>query len=108
MKNTTFSVSEFAKYTDVSVRTLHYYDETNILKPKRDASTGHRVYEKDDTTFDSRFIETLRLQEAKLLTDKDKIETALETIQFTVQILENEKEIDHALLVSLMANMQNE
>ncbi|MBO0996052.1 MerR family transcriptional regulator [Bacillus sp. SD088] len=134
MVKETFSVSEFAAYTGVSVRTLHYYDEKNILKPKRDTNTGHRVYEKEDTiqlhkimtlkflgmtledikeymhstTFDLNFIDTLKLQESKLKKDKEQIEIALETIQRTVYVLENEKEVDHAVLVSLLASMQTE
>ncbi|MFD1065060.1 MerR family transcriptional regulator [Oceanobacillus locisalsi] len=134
MKNEMFSISEFAKATNVSVRTLHYYDEKNILKPKRDEDTGHRVYEKEDmiqlhkiltmkflgmslddikdymqlNTFDLSFIDTLKLQESKLIKDKEQIDIALEAIQRTVHLLENEKEVDQAVLVSLLANMQNE
>ncbi|GIO23350.1 MerR family transcriptional regulator [Oceanobacillus sp. J11TS1] len=134
MKKETFSISEFAKSTGVSVRTLHYYDEKKILKPKRDKITGHRVYEKEDmiqlhkimtlkflgmslddikeymqpNTFDLNFVDTLRLQESKLIKDKEQIEIALEAIQRTVHLLENEKEVDHAVLVSLLASMQNE
>lgn len=134
MKKETFSISEFAKSTGVSVRTLHYYDEKNILKPKRDEHTGHRVYEQEDmmqlhkimtmkflgmsldeikaytqaNTFDLSFIDTLRLQESKLMKDKEQIDIALDAIQRTVYLLENEKEVDHAVLISLLASMQNE
>lgn len=134
MKKETFSISEFAKSTGVSVRTLHYYDEKNILNPKRDEHTGHRIYEKEDMiqlhkimtmkflgmslddiknymqpdTFDLSFIDTLRLQESKLIKDKEQIDIALEAIQRTVHLLENEKEVDQAVLISLLASMQNE
>lgn len=134
MKKETFSISEFAKSTGVSVRTLHYYDEKNILKPKRDENTGHRIYEKEDMiqlhkimtmkflgmsldnikeymqpdTFDLSFIDTLRLQESKLIKDKEQIDIALEAIQRTVHLLENEKEVDQAVLVSLLASTQHE
>ena len=41
-------VHEFAKFTGVSVRTLHYYDEIGLLKPARvDKSTGYRFYDED-------------------------------------------------------------
>lgn len=134
MKKETFSISEFAISTGVSVRTLHYYDEKNILKPKRDEHTGHRVYQQEDMiqlhkimtmkflgmsldeikeymqadTFDLSFIDTLRLQESKLIKDKEQIDTALDAIHRTVYLLENEKEVDHAVLISLLASMQNE
>lgn len=40
MKSKTFTISEFADYAEVSVRTLHYYDSKNILKPKRTVKQG--------------------------------------------------------------------
>ena len=39
-------VKEFAKFTGVSVRTLHYYDEIGLLTPAfLDRSTGYRFYD---------------------------------------------------------------
>ena len=39
-------IREFAKLCGVSVRTLHYYDETGILKPSYvDKNTGYRFYD---------------------------------------------------------------
>ena len=39
-------IQEFARFTGVSVRTLHYYDEIGLLKPARvDKSTGYRYYD---------------------------------------------------------------
>jgi DNA-binding transcriptional MerR regulator len=34
--------------TSVSVRTLHYYDETNLLKPSHRTEGSHRLYSNDD------------------------------------------------------------
>lgn len=43
-----FKVSEFAKMTGVSVRTLHYYDEIGLLKPvETDKNTGYRFYDEE-------------------------------------------------------------
>ncbi len=40
-----YSVSEFAKITGVSVRTLHYYDQIDLLKPDCvDPHSGYRFY----------------------------------------------------------------
>lgn len=41
-----FSVSEVAKLTGVSVRTLHYYDEIGLLSPSMVSETGYRFYDK--------------------------------------------------------------
>ena len=39
-------IKEFAELCGVSVRTLHYYDETGILKPSYvDKNTGYRYYD---------------------------------------------------------------
>ncbi len=41
------SVKEFAELTGVSVRTLHYYDEIELLKPAEiDEKNGYRFYDK--------------------------------------------------------------
>ena len=41
-------IKEFAEFTGVSVRTLHYYDEIGLLPPAFvDRSTGYRFYDED-------------------------------------------------------------
>ena len=48
-------IKEFAEFTGVSVRTLHYYDEIGLLAPAFvDKTTGYRFY--DENSF-------LRMQE---------------------------------------------
>lgn len=60
------------------------------------------------TTFDLNFLDTLKIQEKKLLNNKEKIETALEAVQRTMNLLEDEKEVNHAILVTLISAMQHE
>ena len=39
-------IKEFSRFTGVSVRTLHYYDEIGLLKPAQvDKATGYRYYD---------------------------------------------------------------
>ena len=39
-------IKEFAEFTGVSVRTLHYYDEIGLLMPALvDETTGYRFYD---------------------------------------------------------------
>lgn len=38
-------IKEFADFTGVSVRTLHYYDEIGLLKPSATAENGYRFYD---------------------------------------------------------------
>ncbi len=42
-----YSVSETAKLTGVSVRTLHYYDEIGLLSPSLVSETGYRYYDNE-------------------------------------------------------------
>ncbi len=43
-----FSIGDFATFTQVSVRTLRFYDEQGLLAPARvDARTGYRYYRAD-------------------------------------------------------------
>jgi len=41
-------ISEVAKLTGVTVRTLHYYDEIGLLKPSRVTDSGYRLYSPGD------------------------------------------------------------
>ena len=41
-------IKEFAEFTGVSVRTLHYYDEIGLLTPAFvDKATGYRFYDEN-------------------------------------------------------------
>src|SRR3954469_11338197 len=40
-----FTVKQLASMSGVSVRTLHFYDETDLLKPAYVAANGYRFYE---------------------------------------------------------------
>lgn len=39
------SVSQVAKLTGTSIRTLQYYDEIDLLKPSERTSSGYRLYD---------------------------------------------------------------
>lgn len=41
-------ISEVAKLTGITVRTLHYYDEIGILKPSEITEAGYRLYSRED------------------------------------------------------------
>lgn len=41
-------ISEVAKLSGVTVRTLHYYDEIGLLKPSNTTEAGYRVYSNKD------------------------------------------------------------
>ena len=41
-------VGQLAEEMNISVRTLHHYDEIGLLKPRVETSSGHRYYSKQD------------------------------------------------------------
>ncbi|MBX9868012.1 MAG: MerR family transcriptional regulator [Burkholderiales bacterium] len=43
-----WTTKEFSKLTGVTVRTLHYYDEENLLKPHHKSAVGYRFYSSED------------------------------------------------------------
>ncbi|MBZ0282584.1 MAG: MerR family transcriptional regulator [Anaerolineae bacterium] len=47
-KKETYYVHEFARMAGVTVRTLHYYDQTGLLKPAAHTQKRHRLYKRGD------------------------------------------------------------
>ncbi|MCL1885148.1 MAG: MerR family transcriptional regulator, partial [Dehalococcoidia bacterium] len=40
-----FRIGDFSKMSKTTIKTLHYYDETDLLKPEEtDKFTGYRFY----------------------------------------------------------------
>jgi DNA-binding transcriptional MerR regulator len=46
--NMTYTIGTVAKLAYVSVRTLHYYDETGLLSPSNETAAGYRLYSDAD------------------------------------------------------------
>ena len=44
----TYKVKDVARITSVSIRTLHYYDEIELLTPSGRTEAGYRLYNDDD------------------------------------------------------------
>lgn len=43
MEKAVYTVGQLSKKTNVSIRTLHYYDEIGLLHPSEKAINGYRV-----------------------------------------------------------------
>lgn len=43
-----WKIQEFSKLSKFSIRTLHYYDEMNLLKPSKRQDNGYRLYTEKD------------------------------------------------------------
>ncbi|GAA0373632.1 MerR family transcriptional regulator [Bacillus horti] len=129
-----YSIGVFSERTGTPVRTLHYYDEIGLLKPEKNASSGHRQYsEKDVLTLqkiisfkflgysleqictmlheskhDVGLMETLLVQRKAFEEKKEHIESSLRAIQRTITLLEDQGEVDSTVLMSLIRNIQTE
>lgn len=112
-----YSINELCKLTKVSVRTLHHYDEINILKPNHRTEKGHRRYSEDDLLQlqqivtlkymgfslteikkvlmqkDFNFFDSLKIQENALL---EKI-TSLQKITKLINYLINQNELNQSI-----------
>lgn len=134
MTNQTYLIGEFSKRTGISIRTLHYYDEIGLLQPEKHPSSGHRMYKDEDiitlqkivslkflgyslekisellhqSSFTVSLNSTLNLHMQKLEEEKAHIERSLAAIRRTITILEDEREVDSSVLLTLISNMQTE
>jgi len=43
-----YSIGQLSKRTNISIRTLRYYDEIGLLKPAKVAESGYRYYSRDE------------------------------------------------------------
>ncbi|WP_234121534.1 MerR family transcriptional regulator [Clostridium hydrogenum] len=69
-----YKIGEFSKITGLTVKTLRYYDEENIIKPSyRNEENGYRYYSQDDFK-KSQLICVLRNFEFSIAEIKDVIE----------------------------------
>jgi len=58
MRPAPWKVGELARWTGISVRTLHYYDEIGLLRPAQTTEAGYRLYTEGDV---------IRLQQVRSL-----------------------------------------
>lgn len=88
------TVKEISRLTGVSVRTLHYYDEINLLKPTETTDAGYRLY--DDTALERLHSILLfrelqfPLREIKAILDSDEFDKE-SALKEQIKLLEMQK-----------------
>ncbi|MGG3574036.1 MerR family transcriptional regulator [Bacillus gobiensis] len=133
-KSKNYSIGEFSEKTSTSIRTLHYYDDIGLLRAEKHPRSGHRIYTDQDvltlqkviclkflgysldeigvlinkSSFDLSLNETLLMQKKTMEEQKENLETALRAIGRIMTLLEDEGEVDSAILMSLINNLQTE
>ncbi|MGE6595063.1 MerR family transcriptional regulator [Bacillus proteolyticus] len=129
-----YSIGEFSKRTGTSIRTLQYYDETGLLKPEKNISSGHRVYKDKDILALQKIVslkvlgysleeirvmlnvkslnislkETLQNQRVAFEEKKKQLEVAIKAIERTMVCLKEDEEVDSNILMSLINSIQKE
>ena len=133
-----YSVKQLSELAGVSIRTLHHYDEIGLLKPAERAESRYRYYGKselyrlqqilfyreldyqlidirqilDDPEFDLK--KSLLSHKDHLLNRADRVKQLLDTIDKTIEQLENEsmmiteKEMYRGFSKEKVADMRNE
>ncbi len=110
-----YTIQELAQLSGVSTRTLRYYDEIGLLKPARTNEAGYRFYGQFEVDMlqqilfyraldmklatiqdiiqapDFRPSEALKTHHAALLKRKVQLEKILQTVEKTIQSIEEER-----------------
>lgn len=132
--NNKFSVGEFSEKTGIPITTLHYYDEIGLLRPEKNPSSGHRIYNYQDililqkiqslkflgysldeitnllkeSSFSVDLNESLSLHLQALEKEEKQIEQSIKSIKRVIRLIEEEGEVDSSLLFSLIHGMSTE
>ena len=127
-----YSIGMFAKKTGVTIRTLRFYDEKNLLKPSYIAESGRRYYKDEDiATLQKiltlkflgfsleeieRFIrendwnlhDSLRYQKRQLEQKRAQIDQSIQTLEHAILLAEKNETVDAHIFITLIQNMRME
>lgn len=103
-----YKIGDFSKLTNISIRTLRYYDEIGILKPEYvDPYSGYRYY--TDKNLDEVksivFLKNLSFSLEEIAQCKDSITSDILEIKKN-QLIEKRNEIDEQ--IAMIDNLNNE
>ncbi len=108
----TWYIKDFSKLTNVSIRTLHHYDEIGLLKPSVRKENGYRLYSERDLLKQQQIIALksfgFKLQEIKVLIQNQA--SILDNLVVQAEILEQKaKSFDQAskMLKEIVAQNKN-
>ncbi|MEQ6356230.1 MerR family transcriptional regulator [Lysinibacillus sp. M3] len=126
-----YPIGQFSRKTGVSIRTLRYYDEMNLLKPSYISETGRRFYENEDIItlqkitglkslgFSLKDIQqlmrqsqwdiadSLEYQKEKLLRKLVGIKKSIELLEYTISLAQSNQVIEPEMFIALIQNNLN-
>jgi DNA-binding transcriptional MerR regulator len=123
-----YSIGQFAKKTGITIRTLRYYDEKDLLKPAYISEKGQRFY--DDTNIltiqkilvckyldyplenikslleeDTTILQSLYEQKNQLEKKRQQLDQMIASVETAIQIHEKSGEIDPTSLLVVIHSM---
>ena len=127
-----YAIGVFAKKTGVTIRTLRFYDEKNLLRPSYVSESRRRYYKDEDIpTLQKiltlkflglsleeieRFIrendwnlhDSLLYQKQQLEQKREQIDESIETLEHAILLAEKNETVDAHIFVTLIQNMRME
>lgn len=116
-ENKTYQVKELGELANVSIRTLHHYDQIGLLRAKRNLDNGYRFYTLDDAvrlqqivfykkldfsleeirsmiTTSKPLMESLKAQLSALVQRQTETQLIIENLEIAMSTLRGEQNID--------------
>lgn len=127
-----YAIGVFAKKTGVTIRTLRFYDEKNLLKPSYVAESGRRYYKDEDIATLQKILtlkflgfsleeievfirendwnlhDSLRYQKQQLEQKRAQIDESIQTLEHAILLAEKNETVDAHIFVTLIQNMRME
>ncbi|MGW5640205.1 MerR family transcriptional regulator [Streptomyces sp. NPDC003832] len=121
-------ISEVARMSGVTARTLRHYDETGLLPPARIGANGHRYYEERQLLRLQQIlvlralgvglpeigrilseqvdeVDALRGHHRRLIAERDRLDTLAGTVSRTIAELEQSRKDGHPMTISRPENL---
>lgn len=127
-----YSIGEFARKTGITIRTLHYYDEIDLLKPSFISDSGRRYYSDDNIIQLQKIVslkylgyplekihelihlhdwdlqESLQFQKQEMLQKRAQIDRVIRTLDHALFMMEEQGSINSNIFMTLIHNIHNE
>lgn len=128
----TYSIGDFAKKTGITIRTLHYYDEMNLLKPAFITDAGRRYYSDESIIQLQKIVtlkflgyslekihkliylndwdlkESLQFQKQEMLQKREQIDRVIRALDHALYIMDEQGTVNANIFMTLIHNIHKE
>lgn len=96
-----YTINNLSKLAGVSTRTLRYYDEIGLLKPKRISTSGYRIYGEDEVNLLQQILFykelDLSLEKIRSIVNSEDFDCVAALYENKKNLLERQKQIEKLL-----------